>query len=270
MCPEKRLQKAYRPTGASATLDDMSRDSILPPSLLQLRTPPRRCSYLPDETASLEYRFYHHLTASQLEALLMRGWRRHGQHIFRPACPACVSCRSLRVDIERFTPTKSQRRALRRNADVEVLLQPATVSEEHLDLYNAWHADMHVRRGWPEQSMTREDYEEAFLSGRGSYACELLYRRNGKAIGVGLVDLTPNACSSVYFYHDPQWRSQAPGTYSVLQEIELCRQRRLQYLYMGYWIADCPSMAYKNRFGPHEILQAYCMDTERPEWRPVD
>lgn len=248
----------------------MSRDPVPPPSQMQFQTPPRPCSYLAHETASLEYRFHHHLTGEELESLLVRGWRRHGQHIFRPACPTCVSCRSLRVDVEQFRPTKSQRKALKRNQDVEVILQPATISEEHLRLYNDWHADMHVRRDWPAQTMDAETYEHAFLSGRGEYSWELLYRREGRAVGVGLIDLTPNACSSVYFYHDPEWRSRAPGTYSVLQEIELCRQQGRRYLYLGYWIAECPSMAYKNRFQPHEILQEYCEDAGAPLWRPVE
>jgi arginyl-tRNA--protein-N-Asp/Glu arginylyltransferase len=36
---------------------------------------------------------------------------------------------------------------------------------------------------------------------------------------------------------------------------------------MGYYIRDCASMNYKNRFRPHEILQSYVADEEVPVWQ---
>src|SRR5436189_123153 len=83
--------------------------------------------------------------------------RRHGMTFFRPACRECRKCRSLRVDVERFRPTKSQRRAMHRNADVTIELHAPAVTDDHIRLYNAWHADMHVRRDWP---LRRTDADE--------------------------------------------------------------------------------------------------------------
>ncbi|WP_166823242.1 arginyltransferase [Thalassoroseus pseudoceratinae] len=246
----------------------------MPQPILELfRTvePPRQCSYLPDETASLEYRVVGQISATEYESWLSRGWRRHGWHFFRPACPNCVKCQSLRVDVAAFQPTKSQRRTLKRNSDVRVVVQPASVSEEHLRLYNDWHADMHVRSGWRAEEIDARQYSESFLMGDWEFSQEFLYFRNDRLIGVGLVDVLADSLSSVYFYHDPEWRPNGPGTFTILQEIEYARAHGKRWVYLGYYIAECQSMAYKNRFGPHEILAWYPEADESPQWnRPAD
>src|SRR5262245_25468611 len=127
--------------------------------LIRFRTPPYTCSYLPSEIASLEYRILGGVTASSYQDLLRRGWRRFGEDFFRPACRLCAKCRSLRVNVEEFRPSRSQRRALRHNSQVRVVVQTPTVTTDHLQLYNAYHEDMHRRRGWRWQTMTEESYQ---------------------------------------------------------------------------------------------------------------
>ena len=236
----------------------------------EFQSPPSRCSYILAETASLTWRVCAGLSAAQFQELLRRGWRRHGCHLFRPACPACVKCRSLRVDVARFRASKSQRRCLRRNRGVEVLIQRPTVTTDHVRLYNAWHADMSSRRGWPFHPADEADYAESFLLGEWDFAREMLYVRDRRLIGVGLVDAVDDGLSSVYFYHDPAWRNLGPGTFSILQEIDVCRRTERPYLYLGYCIAECPSMAYKANFRPHAALERYVADDEEPEWALQD
>lgn len=227
---------------------------------------PRPCSYLPEETASLEYRFVAGLTADSFGQLLRRGWRRHGMAVFRPRCAACVQCRSLRVPVERFKPSKSQRRIAKKNEGTEIRLSRAGVSPEHIALYNAYHADMHERRGWRPQETTLDEYASAFLAGDAPFAHELQYLVDGRLVGVGLIDLTPAGMSSVYFYHDPALRAAALGVFSMLCEVDLCRRLGIAFLYLGYWIERCPSMAYKADYRPHEVLERYVADHEEPRW----
>lgn len=246
------------------------RESLPVVDLLRGLTPPRVCSYLPDEESSLEYRLIPSLSREGYNFLLERGWRRQGLSIFRPACAACSECVSLRVDVQNFRPRKSQRKVLRRNADVRVSVQRATISTEHIELFNAWHRDMHTRSGWPYHESAASDYFESFLSRDCDYAMEFRYYRGDRLIGVGLVDELEEAASSVYFYHAPDWRPDSPGTFSALQEIERTRDRGGRWLYLGYRVAGCQSMSYKNRFRPHEILAEYVADEDEPSWIPPE
>lgn len=229
-------------------------------------TAPYGCAYLPTETAALAYRILLDVTAQQYEELLRRGWRRFGCEFFRPVCPACVACQSLRLPLDAFTLSRSQRRTLQRNAAIEVVVQAPTITADHLRVYNAYHTDMHRRRGWPLHTTTPEAYVQQYVGGEWEFAREFLYYEHGRLVGVGLADITPVSLSSVYFFHDPIWRPRGPGVFSVLQQLAYAQRQGLRYHYLGYWIARCPSMAYKAQYRPHELLVWYPPDDVEPEW----
>lgn len=225
------------------------------------------CAYLPGRSSRMHYRLAMTLDVDRYERLLERGWRRFGRTLFRPVCRTCGECRSLRIDVHRFQPSRSQRRAARKNARLDVLVQPPTVTDEHVHLYNSYHSDMHGRRGWPFQEITVDQYYESFLDGEFPFSREFQYRLDGRLVAVGIVDMTGHAMSSIYFIHTPEIRSDSPGTMSVLRELQVAQETGHQWLYMGYYIADCGSMNYKNRFHPHQILQQYVDDHEAAVWQ---
>lgn len=229
-------------------------------------TPPYPCPYLAHERASLTYRVIVDLSVRDYQELLQRGWRRFGCEFFRPACTACSQCRSLRIPLDAFSPSRSQRRALKRNSDVEVIVQPPTLTGDHLRLFNMYHRYMHLHRGWPLHAHTAESYYRSFLFGEWDFAREFLYLKEGRLVGVGLADVTSEAISSIYFFHDPAWRADAPGVFSVLQQLAYAQRQGLRHHYLGYWVAESQSMAYKAQYRPHELLTRYPDDSEQPEW----
>jgi arginyl-tRNA--protein-N-Asp/Glu arginylyltransferase len=233
-------------------------------------TLPYRCSYLPTEIAVLRYRVIVALSSRAYDALLARGWRRFGCEFFRPVCLRCSQCRSLRVKVREFTPSRSQRRTLRQNTGIRVTVQPPTVSPDHIRLFNAYHADMHRRRGWPFHPIDEVAYWKGFIGGEWEFAREFLYYENDRLVGVGLADVTSESLSSVYFFHDPAWRPRAPGVFSILQQLAYARQHCVRYHYLGYWVPGSPSMAYKARYRPHELLLRFPTDAEEPEWVEPD
>ncbi len=232
----------------------------------RFQTPQYRCSYLPEETASLTYRILIELSTKDYDELLRRGWRRFGCEFFRPACPACSQCQSLRLPLQAFSPSRSQRRALKQNADIEVIVQEPTLTAEHLRLFNAYHRFMHKEKGWPPHRHNANSYARSFLMGNWEFARELQYDQRGRLVGVALADVTDQSLSSIYFFYDPAWRSQSPGVFSILQQVLHAKQLGLKYHYLGYWVAQSQSMAYKAQYRPHEILTRYPDDDEEPEW----
>lgn len=242
----------------------MSNDSLH--DLIRFVTEPSPCPYLSSETAQLEYRVPTELDTDSLEKLIERGWRRFGNYVFRPRCAACRKCRPLRILLNQFRPSRSQRRVLNKNARIEVSITRPHVTDEHVALFNAYHRDMTIRRQWPENPTSFQNYYESFIGGHYPFAHEFQYRENERLIGVGLVDVMNQSLSSVYFYHDPAWRKRAPGTFSILTEISWGISQSLRYSYLGYWIQENQSMNYKARFEPHELLDE-CVDTnDSPRW----
>lgn len=235
--------------------------------LARVQTPPDVCSYLADERSSFDYRVCADLDAANFGELLRRGWRRFGFNIFRPICRSCAKCRPLRVVVSEFSPSKSQRRTMRRNEHIDVTIGPPSVTLDHIRLYDAFHLDMAERRGWREKTITPAEYYENFIGMRYEFARELLYWDGDRLMGVGLIDVTPAGLSSAYFFHDPEWRDLGPGTFSALTELRLAAQLKLPHLYLGYWIAQNQSMAYKARYQPHELLSGFVDDDVEPDWR---
>ena len=229
-------------------------------------TEPSPCPYIPSQLWQLDYRLIPELDDGKFTRLLNRGWRRFGSQFFRPHCPACARCRSLRVKVAEFQPNKAQRRALAKNQDVRLEVRPASVSAAHVELYNRFHRFMAAEKGWAEQTISKQAYLDHFLGSRFSFGFEFLYFLGETLVAVGLVDVTPQASSSAYFFHEPSLRSRSLGVYSMLRELEYARQRQIPHHHLGYWVPECPSMLYKGTYRPMELLVGYASDDEEPEW----
>ena len=181
--------------------------------LVQFKTAPQRCPYIPSETASLEYRVVGDISEEAYAELLRRGWRRFGREFFRPACPHCAACRSIRIPVDRFLPSRSQRRALQCNTDIRTVVTRPTVTLDHLRLYRDYHADMSRCKGWPPAVVSATEYQGIFLEGDWSFAREFQYYDGERLIGVGLADVVPGAIECVLF---PRPGLEAPFARRIL------------------------------------------------------
>jgi arginine-tRNA-protein transferase len=223
-------------------------------SLFRYLAPENRCGYLPAERWRLEYEMVANLSAPEYAGLLEAGWRRFGNMLFHPKCPACDKCRSLRVVVERFRPDRSQRRAWNANHDdIEVRIGRPSVSRAKLDLYDRFHAFNSDLKGWPEHAGKDADsYRESFVH-NPDFTEEWCYYLGDRLVGVGYADRLADCMSAIYFIHDPDLRERSLGTFNVLCLLEECFVRKLTYLYLGYYVEGCRSLEYKGRFKPNQI-----------------
>lgn len=199
------------------------------------------------------------LTLDETDTRLARAERRVGTCLYRTQCPTCAACEGLRIPVATFRPSKSQRRVARKWEGQRVELAPATLSARHLALYRR-HKDERGLRQPGDEEMTPEGYV-GWLVQSCTLTIEMRYFHGDVLVGVGVVDLGRTAASSVYFYFDPDYAHLSPGTWSALQEIELCRRTGREHLYLGLWVGDSPHLAYKADFRPHERLRD-------GDWRP--
>jgi arginine-tRNA-protein transferase len=207
------------------------------------------CPYLPGREARHFAVRLDPLQPGLYHALMDLNFRRLGEVFYRPQCDACDQCRMIRVPVAGFRPSRAQRRAWRRNADVEVRVGAPRLTDEKLELYRLYLDSRH------DGQMDGSPAELAgFLYHSPIETLELTYSLAGRLVGVGIADLEPAALSAVYCYYEPTQNRRSLGVFNVLTLIEECRRRRLPHLYLGYLVRECRKMSYKAGYRPCEVL----------------
>ena len=215
---------------------------------------PHPCPYLPGRTAQNRAFQANSLPPLLYHQLMDASFRRSGTLFYQPICAGCRECQPIRVPVEKFEPSRSQRRAWRRNQDLVVhVASPPAVSEEKFNLYARY-----VRARHDPQREEDFDGFEKFLYRSPVESIEITYRLPDEShtlVGVGICDVCAGrSLSTVYFYFDPTEKSRSLGTFSSLWEIEFARRMGISYYYLGYHVRGCAAMSYKAQLRPCEVL----------------
>jgi len=211
------------------------------------------CSYLADKEERLLVAVDERLQNNRSYSLLMmEGFRRSGDQSYRPHCPSCHACQSIRVIVDKFTPSKSQKRSLKRNSHFQI-----TTSEQLKDNYYPLYEN-YINTCHQDGSMYPANYNQfqSFLSSKltKQIFIETWLDIDGKnqLVCVAVTDMLINGLSAVYTFYHPKFKANGLGIFSILTQIDLCKQLGLPHLYLGYQIDDCQKMNYKNRYFPYE------------------
>lgn len=224
-------------------------------------TAPYPCSYLPDRLARSQVAAPGSLVDTVVYSELVRlGFRRSGQHVYRPRCDSCSACTPVRILAQEFVPNRSQRRCRRRNADLALRLRPLVFEEAHYRLYRRYQQARHAGGGMDQDD--REQYRSFLLQSRVDSALAE-FTLDGEVVMVALVDRLLDGLSAVYTFFEPTLESRGLGVHGILSQVEMTREMGLPYLYLGYWIQGCRKMAYKQAYRPLEVLV-------EGRWRPMD
>jgi arginine-tRNA-protein transferase len=220
------------------------------PQGIPIDATPHDCPYLAGEQAVLPLRWYRqNIQGQDYDALLAMSDRRVGRSLYRPSCPSCKACQGIRVPVDQFKPSKSQRRVLRKNQDLHVSAGPPIVDDAHLELFNRHK----LMRDLAETPTSAEHYRH-WLVTSCTQTLETRYMLDDRLVGVGILDLGARDASSAYFYFDPDFSDRSLGTFSALAEIRWLQSRGFRYYYLGLYVKECAQLNYKARFRPNERL----------------
>ncbi|MCK5294046.1 MAG: arginyltransferase [Arcobacteraceae bacterium] len=215
----------------------------------------KQCAYYGDKKADTRYRFIKNCNTKTYHKMLERGWRRFGNVHFVPECKDCNECKTVRIDINNLKYTKSQKRILAKNQDIQIYVQKPSMSIDHLNLFNKYHKYMEQKKGWRENQIEPAEYMHSYVNGAGTFGKEILYFLDDKLIGVALSDMTKKSISCVYCFYDHDYENRSLGKFSILAQMSIAQQAEVPYLFLGYWIKDHYSMGYKESYAPFDVLQ---------------
>ena len=222
-------------------------------------TSPTPCPYLPGRQ---ERKVFTELTgahASELnDALGKIGFRRSQGVAYRPSCISCSACISVRVVASEFTPNASQRKVLKRHADLEVTATRPWSTDEQFQLLRRYLDLRHPTGGMA--GMDEIDYADMVeQSPVNSFVIE--YRepstggRPGRLVGACLTDQQGDGLSMIYsFFAADNEDRPGLGNFIIMDHILRAASANLPFVYLGYWIQGSSRMDYKIKFQPIERL----------------
>lgn len=222
-------------------------------------TAPSPCPYLPDR---YERKVFAHLPlaegAAVNDSLTQVGFRRSQNIAYRPACESCQACVSARIPAGDYIFSRSERRALARNEDLERRIVEAEATMEQFDLLRRYLTARHADGGMAE--MTWPDYvamveDTAVRTHIVEYRLASAEHGRGELMACALVDVMSDGLSLVYSFYDPEAGRRSLGSFVILDHVVQAALAGLPYVYLGYWVRGSEKMDYKVRFSPIELLK---------------
>lgn len=219
------------------------------------------CGYLPNKLAqSLIAAPQHLVNADVYSGLIQQGFRRSGKFAYRPHCENCRECVPVRIIVDAFTPSRSQRRAYKQHQNLSAHVLPVDFHEEHYALYMQYQRARHDDSFKPDTTNEETEIEQYrnFLCQSNVESVLVEFRDQSKLVMVSVIDIVRDGISAVYTFYDTtiadDQKRPSYGTYNIVWQAMWAASLKLPYLYLGYWIRDSQKMAYKQNFKPLEKL----------------
>jgi leucyl-tRNA---protein transferase len=222
-------------------------------------TNPSPCPYLPGRSERKVFTELSGAHPTELnEALGRIGFRRSQNVAYRPSCVDCKACVAVRIRTSGFAPNNTQKRILRKNADISVRACRPWSTSEQFDLLQRYLGQRHPDGGMA--AMDDLDYSDMVEqtpvnSHVIEYRLPSNHGRPGELVGACITDQQSDGLSMVYSFYDAASEERPGlGNFIIMDHILRARDAGLPYVYLGYWVEGAARMQYKVRYRPLERL----------------
>ncbi len=211
------------------------------------------CEYLP------AYRWRHifftldSVSPESMDELLLLGFRHFGNHFFRNACLSCNECRGIRLELDQFHPSKSQKRVLSKNSDLKTTVTIVQPNHEVRELVNLWQRNRETKNNWSPRPFEQDEFEIAFQTLGPSSKMLLVRDSQNKLLAVSMLDKGLRCGNSIYACFHPDYEKRSLGTYTLLKEIEYLKEENCSFHYLGHYNSKSASLSYKIKFQKAQI-----------------
>jgi len=187
------------------------------------------------------------ITPEQLDLLLADGWRHFGEHFFRYNLAwhqnSIRSVIPLRVRLSDFSFSKSQRKILNKNKDLQTFIRPIKITPETVSMFE--NHRFRFKDNIPHSIHTFLSYEPATIP---CEAFEVAVYEGKTLLAQSFFDVGNNSVSSIYGIFAPEITDRSLGILTMLLEIDFALKNNKKYFYHGYAYEGNSFYDYKKRF----------------------
>ena len=210
-----------------------------------------------------EHFFCLRASPARMDRLWADGWRHFGAIFTRYHTSEHGGKRftvlPLRIDLARFTLSRSQKRVLAKNRDLRVQFRPSCIDAEKEVLFKK-----HRVRFEANAPTSLFNFMSPDPSASPCANVELCVYQGQQLLAVTFLDLGMTATSAVYAFFDPVAAKRSLGILMMLHSIQFSIERGCHYYYPGYAYREPFTYDYKKRFNGLESL-----DWEQG-WKPYN
>jgi len=155
----------------------------------------------------------------------------------------------LRINLRNFEFSKSQRKCLRRNDDLQLVRRPIKIEPVHEELF-----ERHSKRFSHNRPESIYGFFSAFSSLMPCYGIQFEVYHQENLLATSYFHVGRKSVAGNYCIHDPAEWKRGLGTYTMLKEIEFAIEHQREYYYPGF-VYDVPSeFDYKLNFNNLEYF----------------
>lgn len=211
---------------------------------------PFDCNYISGQKEQLLVIKEAQLDAGLFEQLLAMGFRRNGDAIYKPRCPSCQACQSIRVPAAKFTPSKRQKRTLKINAHLHWSMD----NQPHPEQYSLYEKYINERHSDGPMFPPSQKQFDDFLNCTWLAPHYIHVFDGDTLVGVAVTDVMPHSLSAIYSYFHPDYAHHSLGAFLILLQCQQAKMWHKEFVYLGYQIDENTKMKYKRLYRPYQIL----------------
>ena len=189
--------------------------------------------------------------SNEYEFLIKNGFRRSHNILYNQVCSNCNLCRSIRINVKKFTLSKSNKRILNKNKNLFLKKLSESPTEEQFLLFKKYLKFKHYESEMNE--MNFDDYCKMF-NAPGIVTKVYEYYHQDELVGCVISDFLEGALSMVYSFYSDSFLKNSFGKYIIIDHFRLAKEINKKYVYLGYWVEGSSKMDYKNSFNSSEVL----------------
>jgi leucyl-tRNA---protein transferase len=193
------------------------------------------------------------VSAPEMDLLWAQGWRHFGTYFFRYSMAenegTLCHVLPLRVKLSNFAPSRSQRRVLKRNLDVGVVVRDAIIDSEKEDLFLR-----HRQRFKQNVPDSIHDFMSEIPATVPCRNQEICVYDGDRLLAASFLDIGEDSTSAVYAAFEPRESDRSLGIFTMLCAIGHTQALGCRYYYPGYAYREPSVYDYKKRFSGLEAL----------------